>query len=200
MDKNIRVVDVENLSENWGKLKKYTFEITHRDGTRQRHEREVYDRGNAAVVLLRDPVRDTVILTRQFRLPVHVNGDSGYQIEACAGLLDGDDPETCARKEAEEETGFRVTDIRHIFDSYMSPGSVTEKLHFFVAHYDAAAQVSAGGGLDHEGEDIEVLEMPFKSALAMIGSGEIVDAKTIMLLHYAALEAAVISSGTDPGR
>lgn len=189
MDEAINILGVETLSSNWGLLRKYTFEITHRDGTRQRHEREVYDRGNAAVVLLHDPARDTVILTRQFRMPVHVSGESGYLIEACAGLLDGDDPETCARKEAAEETGYRVTAIRHLFDAYMSPGSVTEKLHFFVATYDPTSRISAGGGLEHEGEDIEVLEMPFERALAMVGSGEIVDAKTIMLLHHAALEA-----------
>lgn len=189
MDEEINILGVETLSQNWGTLKKYIFEISHLDGSRQRHEREVYDRGNAAVVLLHDPARNTVILTRQFRLPVHLNGESGYLIEACAGLLDGDDPETCARKEAEEETGYRVTSIRHLFDAYMSPGSVTEKLSFFIANYDAAAQVSAGGGLDHEGEDIEVLEISFETATAMIRSGEIVDAKTIMLLQYAALEA-----------
>jgi nudix-type nucleoside diphosphatase (YffH/AdpP family) len=188
VDEDINIIGAETLSHNWGLLKKYTFEIKHLDGSRQRQEREVYDRGNAAVVLLHDPARDTVILTRQFRLPVHLHGESGYLIEACAGLLDGDDPETCARKEAEEETGYRVTAIRHIFNAYMSPGSVTEKLHFFIANYDAAAQISAGGGLQHEGEYIEVIEMPFKSALAMTGTGEIVDAKTIMLLLHAALE------------
>lgn len=189
MDEEIKIIGAETLSENWGLLKKYTFEITHRDGARQRHQREVYDRGNAAAVLLHDPARDTVVLIRQFRMPVHVSGDSGYLIEACAGLLDGDDPETCARKEVEEETGYRVTRLRHAFDAYMSPGSVTEKLSFFIGNYDAAARVSAGGGLDHEGEDIEVLEMSFETATAMIRSGEIVDAKTIMLLQFAALEA-----------
>jgi nudix-type nucleoside diphosphatase (YffH/AdpP family) len=189
LDEAIDIVDVRTLSSNWGLLKKYVFEITHRDGTRRRHEREVYDRGNAAVVLLHDPLRDTVVLVRQFRLPVHLHGESGYLIEACAGLLDGDDPETCGRREAEEETGYRVTAIRHVFDAYMSPGSVTEKLHFFVASYDAASRISAGGGLEHEGEDIEVLEMPLATALAMIRAGEITDAKAIMLLHALALEA-----------
>jgi len=189
VDEQITIIGVETLSHNWGLLKKYSFEITHRDGARQRHEREVYDRGNAAAVLLHDPVRDTVILTRQFRLPAHVSGDSGYLIEVCAGLLERDDPETCARKEAEEETGYRIGGLRHAFDAYMSPGSVTEKLHCFVANYDAAAQVSAGGGLVHEGEDIEVIEMSTEKALAMIRSGEIVDAKTILLLQHLALEA-----------
>lgn len=186
----IRIIGVETLSKNWGRLSNYTFEITHRDGSRAQHQREVYDRGDAAVVLLHDPSRDTVVLTRQFRLPAHLHGPSGYLVEACAGLLDGDDPETCARKEAEEETGYRVTSVRHLFDAYMSPGSVTEKLHCFIAGYDAAARVSAGGGLDHEGEDIEVLEMRFETALAMIRSGDIADAKTIMVLQQLALEKA----------
>lgn len=188
MDEEIEIIGVETLSANWGVLKKYTFDINHLDGSRNRHEREVYDRGHAAVVLLHDPVRNSVVLTRQFRLPVHVSGESGFLIEACAGLLDGDDPESCARKEAEEETGYRVASIRHVFDAYMSPGSVTEKLHFFIASYDTASRISTGGGLAHEGEDIEVLEMSFESALSMIRTGEIVDAKTIMLLHFAALE------------
>ena len=186
----IRIIGVETLSHNWGRLSDYTFEIVHRDGSRQRHRREVYDRGDAAVVLLHDPARDSVVLTRQFRLPAHLNGGASYLIEACAGLLDGDAPEACARKEAEEETGYRVTSIRPLFAAYMSPGSVTEKLHFFIAGYDATARISAGGGLEHEGEDIEVLEMPLKTALAMVGSGEIVDAKTIMVLQHLALEQA----------
>jgi nudix-type nucleoside diphosphatase (YffH/AdpP family) len=185
----IEIISVDTLSENWGRLQKYVFEITHRDGSRQRHTREVYDRGHAATVLLHNPQRGTVVLTRQFRLPAHLSGDSGYLIEACAGLLDGDDPETCARKEAEEETGYRVSGIRHLFDAYMSPGSVTEKLSFFTATCDAISRVSAGGGLAHEGEDIEVIEMSLETALAMVRSGEIADAKTIMLLQHAALEA-----------
>ena len=195
MDESIEIIGVATLSENWGRLTDYTFEITHRDGSRRQHRREVYDRGDAAVVLLHDPQRDTVILTRQFRLPVHFNSPSGYLIEACAGLLDGDAPEACARKEAEEETGYRVTSIRHLFDAWMSPGSVTEKLHCFIAGYDATAQVSAGGGLAHEGEDIEVLEMAFETALAMIRSGDITDAKTIMVLQHLALEQAAARRG-----
>lgn len=187
MNAEVEIVGVETLSRNWGVLQRYTFDINHMDGTRQRHEREVYDRGDAAVVLLHDPARDTVVLTRQFRLPAHLADGEGFLIEACAGLLDGEDPETCARREAEEETGYRVGALRHVFSAYMSPGSVTEKLHFFIGSYDAAARVAAGGGVDHEGEDIETLEMPFSTALAMIGTGEIVDAKTIMLLQVLAL-------------
>lgn len=187
MKAEVEIVGVETLSRNWGVLRKYTFDISRMDGQRQRQEREVYDRGDAAVVLLHDPVRDTVVLTRQFRLPAHLADGKGFLIEACAGLLDGEDPETCARREAEEETGYRVGDLRHVLSAYMSPGSVTEKLHFFIGSYDAAARVAAGGGLDHEGEDIEVMEMSLSAALAMIGSGDIVDAKTIMLLQVLAL-------------
>ncbi|HEV7275507.1 MAG TPA: NUDIX domain-containing protein [Devosiaceae bacterium] len=187
MNAEVEIVAVDTLSRNWGVLQKYTFDINSLNGERQRHEREVYDRGDAAVVLLHNPVRDTVILTRQFRLPAHLSDGNGFLIEACAGLLDGEDPETCARREAEEETGYRVGGLRHVFSAFMSPGSVTEKLHFFIGSYDAAAKVAAGGGLDHEGEDIEVMEMSLGTALAMIGSGEIVDAKTIMLLQVLAL-------------
>lgn len=175
------------LSDNWGRLSKYTYRLRLRDGSWQRQEREVYDRGNAAVILLCDFDRGTVVLIRQFRFPVFVNGDPAHLIEACAGLLEGDDPEACARKEAEEETGYRVGAVRHLFDSYMSPGSVQEKLSFFLGTYAPDARVADGGGLAHEGEDIEVLEMPFEHALQKVRSGEIVDAKTIMILQHAAL-------------
>lgn len=188
MEDAVSIIGVETLSDDWGRLSAYTFEISGRDGGRRRHRWEVYDHGDAAVVLLHDPVRDTVVLIRQFRLAAHVHGPSGYLVEACAGLLDGDEPEACAIKEAEEETGYRVSSIRRLFSAYMSPGSLTETVHFFIARYDDAARVSAGGGLAHEGEDIEVLEMPLDRALAMIGAGEIADAKTIMVLQQLALE------------
>jgi nudix-type nucleoside diphosphatase (YffH/AdpP family) len=188
MDDKAKIISIETLSENWGVLKKITFDFRRSDGTDQRLVREVYDRGDAAAVLLYDPARGTVVLTRQFRIPLHARGEDPMLIEVCAGLLDGDNPEACARKEAEEETGYRVTAIRHAFDAHMSPGSVNEKLSFFVASYDHNSRISDGGGLHHEGEDIEVLELPFERALAMIRSGAIADAKTIMLLHYAALE------------
>lgn len=195
MRDDVKVVGEELLSDNWGKLRRYIIEVRRRNGQWQRQLREVYDRGHAAVILLCDPERGTVILVRQFRFPVHLSGDDPYLIEACAGLLEGDAPEACARKEAEEETGIRPTSVRHLFDAYMSPGSVTEKLSFFMGTYDPAARVSAGGGLEDEGEDIEILEMPFETALAMARSGEIVDAKTILLLQHVALNGLMGAGG-----
>lgn len=183
----VRIVDVRTLSDNWYVLKTTTFDFQRADGTWQRQHRETYDRGNGAVVLLHDPVRRTVILTRQFRFPAYVNGHDGMLIEAPAGLLDQATPEARIRAEAEEETGYRVGVVRKVFEAFMSPGSVTEKLYFFVAEYDAAAKAGRGGGIADEGEDIEVLELPFVAALRMIESGEIADGKTIMLLQYAAL-------------
>jgi nudix-type nucleoside diphosphatase (YffH/AdpP family) len=185
--KRVRVVDERTLSDNWYVLKTTTFDFLRADGTWQRQHRETYDRGNGAVLLLYDRARETVILTRQFRFPAYVNGHDGMLIEAPAGLLDRASPETRIRAEAEEETGYRVGVVRRIFEAFMSPGSVTEKLYFFVAEYDAAAKSGSGGGLADEGEDIEVLELPFATALDMIESGQIADGKTIMLLQYAAL-------------
>jgi GDP-mannose pyrophosphatase NudK len=187
MDDSVRITSEDVLSNHWGKLTRLRFELRRRDGTWQPQVREVYDRGDAAVVLLCNRAQGTVILVRQFRIPLFGKEASPYLIEACAGVLEGDDPEACAKKEAEEETGYRVSEVRHVFDSYMSPGSVTEKLSFFLADYDADSRVNAGGGLADEGEDIEVIEMPFTDALAKIGSGEILDAKTIMLLQHAAI-------------
>jgi nudix-type nucleoside diphosphatase (YffH/AdpP family) len=183
----VRIVDVKVLSDDWYVLKKTTFDYLRRDNTWQRQSRETYDRGNGAVVLLVDRAKGTVVLTRQFRLPVFVNGHDGMLIEAPAGLLDASSPEQRILQEAEEETGYRIRAVRPVFEAYMSPGSVTEKLHFFVADYDAASKVTSGGGVQAEGEDIEVLELPFAEALGMIASGEIQDGKTIMLLQYAAL-------------
>ena len=184
----VSIVDEQLLSDNWYVLKKTTFDYLRRDGTWQRQSRETYDRGNGAVLLLFNAARNTVVLTRQFRFPTYVNGNAdGMMVEACAGLLDGDDPETCIRREAAEETGFHIRNPRKLFEAYMSPGSVTEKLHFFAAAYEAADQVSQGGGHVHEGEDIEVLELTLPDALAQITSGAIQDGKTIMLLQHAAL-------------
>ncbi|HET7063734.1 MAG TPA: GDP-mannose pyrophosphatase NudK [Rudaea sp.] len=185
--KRVRVIDERTLSDNWYVLKTTTFDFLRADGTWQRQHRETYDRGNGAVLLLYDRVRETVVLTRQFRFPAYVNGHDGMLIEAAAGLLDQATPEVRIRAEAEEETGYRVGVVRKIFEAFMSPGSVTEKLYFFVAEYDAAAKAGHGGGIASEGEDIEVLELPFAAALQMIESGEIADGKTIMLLQYAAL-------------
>ncbi len=184
----IRIQSVETLSDDWYVLKKTTFEYLRSDGTWQTQSRETYDRGNGAAILLFNRNRGTVVLTRQFRFPAYVNGlVDGMLIEACAGLLDRQAPEDCIQKEAEEETGFHIHNPRKIFEAYMSPGSVTEKLFFFVAEYEHEHKVSPGGGDEKEGEDIEVLEVPLQKALAMIGSGEIADGKTIMLLQYAKL-------------
>ena len=182
---NIKILDTEILSDNWYTLKKVTYEITH-NGTTLTQNREAYDRGNGATILLYNKNAGTVVLTRQFRMPTYINGNaSGYLIEACAGLLDADNAEDCIRRETEEETGFKVTHVEKIFEAYMSPGSVTEMLYFFVAEYSKEMKVSDGGGIDEESENIEVLELPVQQALDMIGTGEIKDAKTIMLLQYA---------------
>ena len=183
----VRVKNVRLLSDNHYILKATTFEWRRGDGKWQVQHRETYDRGNAATVLLYNLARRTVVLVRQFRYPAYVNGHDDLMIEAAAGLLDDASPETRIRAEAEEETGYRLGAIRKIFEVFMSPGSVTEKLHFFVAEYDDAMRIGTGGGLASEGEDIEVLELPIDGALAMITDGRIVDAKTIMLLQYAAL-------------
>jgi GDP-mannose pyrophosphatase NudK len=181
----IKIIKEELLSDNWYTLKKYTYEILKQDGIRQIQTREVYDRGNGAVILLYNQEFKTVILTRQFRLPSFVNGNrKGVLIEACAGLLDQDNPEEAIKRETEEETGYRIKDVRKIFDAYMSPGSVSEILYFFIAEYTPSMKVHAGGGIEHEQEDIEVLEISFDKAYSMIASGEIRDAKTIMLLQY----------------
>lgn len=183
----VRPVDVEVLSDNWYVLRKATFDLQHRDGTWSRQSREAYDRGNGATILLADPDAGTVLLTRQFRWPVYVNGHpDGMLLETPAGLLDEDDPETAIRREAEEETGVRVGDVRRLFEAFMSPGSVTERVHFFAAPYERAAR-GAGGGVADEGEDIEVVELPLGEALAMVGDGRIADGKTIMLLQWAQL-------------
>ena len=187
-DARVRIIDVEVLSDDWYVLKKTTFEHLRRDGSWQRQSRETYDRGNGAVLLLFNAHRRTVVLTRQFRFPAFVNGcTDGMLIEACAGLLDGDDPESCIRREAQEETGFHIRSAHKLFEAYMSPGSVTEKLHFFAAEYDGSDRVAAGGGDIREGEDIEVIELPLAEALGMIRGGLIQDGKTIILLQHAAL-------------
>jgi nudix-type nucleoside diphosphatase (YffH/AdpP family) len=183
----IRIKDVRVLSDNHYTLRTTTFEWRRGNGEWQTQHRESYDRGNGAALLPYDPARGTVILVRQFRYPAYVNGYDDLLIEAVAGLLDDESPEVRIRAEAEEEIGYRLGEIRKIFEAFMSPGSVTEKLHFFVAPYDPAMRIGSGGGIASEGEDIEVLELPIDQALAMIGDGRIADAKTIMLLQYAAL-------------
>ena len=191
LDRNprVKVRDVELTAAGWHVLRATTFDYQRRDGTWTRERRETYDRGNGATILLYDPDRGTVLLTRQFRYPVYVNDHpDGMLIETAAGLLDDDDPDTAIRRETEEELGVRVSRLEHVFDVYMSPGSVTERLHFYAAQYSPSSRITAGGGLADDGEDIEVLELPFRTALAMIRDGRIADGKTIMLLQWAALD------------
>lgn len=186
MDTHVELLKTEVLSDNWYVLRKVTFRLRKRDGSWEVQSREAYDRGNGATILLYDRARQTVVLTRQFRLPTYVNGNaSGMLIEACAGLLDNDAPEACIAREAFEETGYEIRNPRKVMQAYMSPGSVTEILHFFVAEYSHAQRRNDGGGVEEE--DIEVMELSFDDALSGIASGEIRDGKTIMLLQYAAL-------------
>jgi len=188
MADRIKILKTEILSDNWYTLKKITYGYLKSDGTWQTHSREAYDRGNGATILLYSKEQKTVILTRQFRLPSFVNGNStGMLIEACAGLLDKDNAEDCIKRETEEETGYKITEVRKIFEAYMSPGSVTELLYFFVAEYSKSMKVHEGGGIEHEEENIEVLEIPVQQAMEMIDNGEIKDGKTIMLLQYVKL-------------
>lgn len=184
----VAVLDVDVLASDWYVLRKNTFTYRHSDGRVTTESRETYDRGNGATILLYDAARRTVLLTRQFRFPAYVNDHpDGMLLETAAGLLDGDDPETAIRREAAEETGHTVGDVEHVFDAFMSPGSVTERLSFYAAPYSAESRTSDGGGVAGEGEDIEVVELDFDSALGLVESGGIADAKTIMLLQWAAL-------------
>lgn len=182
----VKNIEKELLSDHWYTLNKVTFEYQKEDGAWEKQAREVYDRGNGAAILLYNREKSTVVLTRQFRMPTYMNGNpSGMMIEVCAGLLDGDHPEDCIKKEVEEETGYRVHEVKKVFESYMSPGSVSEILHFFIGQYDDQMKVGEGGGAAHETENIEILEYAFEEALDMIKQGTIKDAKTIMLLQYA---------------
>ena len=182
---SLRDISVRVLADDWYVLRKASFERRGRDGIWRRQEREAYDRGNGAAILLHDPVRRTVLLTRQFRWPAYANGHpDGMLLEVCAGLLDADDPESAIRREAKEETGVEVDGLRALFTAYMSPGSVTERLHFFYATYSPEQRLAPGGGVAAEGEELEVLELPVAEALRMVAAGEILDAKTIMLLTW----------------
>jgi nudix-type nucleoside diphosphatase (YffH/AdpP family) len=187
MRERVRIHKVETLSDDWYVLKKTTFDLLRSDGTWQRQSRETYDRGNGATILLYNLAQRTVVLTRQFRFPAFVNGHSGLLVEAAAGLLDESTPEDRIKVEVEEETGYRVDHVRKIFEAFMSPGSVTEKLHFFIAEYDGSSKVTHGGGNRTEAEDIEVIELPIRDAIKAIESAAIEDGKTIMLLQYAGM-------------
>jgi nudix-type nucleoside diphosphatase (YffH/AdpP family) len=182
----INIQKTEILSDNWYTLRKVTYAYQKNDGTWETQSREAYDRGNGATILLYNRDYKKVILTRQFRLPTYVNGNAtGMMIETCAGLLDKDNPEECIRRETEEETGYKISSVEKVFEVYMSPGSVTEIVYFFTAEYSKSMKVNEGGGIEEEQENIEVLELDFEEAYHMIASGEIKDAKTIMLLQYA---------------
>ena len=183
MSLNINVIKDKILSENWFVLRNMTYELTRSDGSVVRHRREVYDRGNGATILLYNRHKQTVVLVRQFRIATWINGnEDGMLIETCAGLLDSDEPEECVRKEAIEETGFEVGEVRKLFELFMSPGGVTELIYFFIAEYDDTQRANDGGGVDDE--DIEVLELPYHRALEMMANGEIRDGKAVILLQY----------------
>lgn len=185
----IRNLKTEVLSDNWYTLRKVTFEYLKNNGTWEVQHREAYDRGNGATILLYNKENRTVILTRQFRMPTYLNGnDSGMLIESCAGLLDKDDAERCIKRETEEETGYRISSVEKVFEAYMSPGSVTEIIHFFIAEYTKSMKIGKGGGTDDEQEEIEVLELKIDQAIQMVESGEIRDGKTIMLLQHLQLK------------
>jgi GDP-mannose pyrophosphatase NudK len=186
----ITILKNEILSNNWYLLRKLTYDYLKKDGTTEQQMREVYDRGNGAAILLYNKTEKKVVLIRQFRMPTYMNGNkTGMMIEACAGILEKENPDECIRRETEEETGYHVTDVKKIFEAYMSPGSVTEIIHFFVAEYTNAMKINEGGGIASEHENIDVLELSFDLALEMIATGAINDAKTIMLLQYAKINA-----------
>ncbi|MDA5546154.1 GDP-mannose pyrophosphatase NudK [Yersinia massiliensis] len=188
MSVKIDNIQSEVLSKNWFKLHKYTFDLITEDGTRVQQIREVYDRGNGATILLYNREKGTVLLINQFRMPTYVNGNpTGMLLETCAGLLDDDSPEECIRREAMEETGYQIDKVQKLFEAYMSPGGVTEIIHFFAAEYHPDQKVTDDLGV--EDEVIDLVELPFTEALAMVADGRIKDGKTIMLLQYASLAA-----------
>lgn len=187
MSSPITIIEKKILSDQWFVLNKYVFDLKRKNGGLVRQMREVYDRGNGAAILLYNRDKGTVVLTRQFRMPTYVNGnDSGMLLEVCAGLLDDQSPEACIRNEAIEETGYVIGNVEKLFEAYMSPGGVTELVHFFAAEYDESSRKNAGGGVDDE--DIEVVELPFTEAMTLLKDGHIRDGKTIMLLQYAQIQ------------
>ncbi len=187
-NKNVKIQKITNLSNHYYNLDRVDFSYQLKNGKWQNQFRECYDRGDGACILLYNPYKKTVILTEQFRMPSYLNGNNtGMMIEVCAGLLDDNDPVTCIKKEAEEETGYQIDDVKEVMVLYSTPGAVTEKIHYFIGKYNNEMKVSEGGGLDSENEEIKVLEMPFLQALEMIKTGKIKDAKTVVLLQYAAM-------------
>lgn len=189
----IKNIKKEVLSNNWYTLNKFTFDFQLQNGTWSTQMRESYDRGNGAAILLYNKEKGTVILTKQFRMPTYVNGnEDGFMIEVCAGLLDNDSPEACIKKEAEEETGYQIDNVIKVMEAYSTPGSVTEKVYYFVAEYSEDMKVGKGGGLASENEDIEVLEIKFSKAIEMVNTSEIQDAKTIILLQYAQIHKLLL--------
>ncbi len=189
MISNIKITGNKTLYKDKFTLSKISYEYDKPDGSHREQTRDIYDRGNAAAVLLYNRENRTVILNKQFRLPAYINGDaSGFLIECCAGKMEGDSPAACARREALEETGYKIFDVQQVMQAYMSPGSVTELIYFFIAPYNATMKVNEGGGAKGEEENIDVLEVPIDEAMQMIQNGEIKDAKTIMLLQYAILQ------------
>lgn len=189
---NIKIKKTEILSDNWATLSKVTLDYTKDDGSVQEQKREVYERGNGATVLLYNKIKKTVVLIKQFRLPTYLNNNAtGFLIEACAGVLEEEHPEETVIRETEEETGYHILEVKKVFQAYMSPGAVTEIIHFFVAEYDDEMKKGKGGGLASEHENIEVIELSFETAYNMIATGEIVDAKTIMLLQYAKINQLI---------
>lgn len=184
MSGRVKIEAIEPLSHRWAKLDGYVISYTRRDGKVDRLTREVHDHGHGAAVLPFDSRRGTVLLVRQFRLPAYLNGEEGHIVEACAGLLDGNDPADCARREAEEELGYRVSNLRQMASVFMTPGAVTERLTLFLADYDELSRVGGGGGHAHEGEDIEVLEMPFDEVRRLAKHGAVIDAKTLLLIMF----------------
>ncbi len=189
----VKINSIENLSDNWYKLDKVNFEYQTKNGSWQNQIRESYDRGDGAAILLYNSSKKTVILTKQFRMPSYLNENpDGMMIEVCAGLLDKNDPITCIKNEAEEETGYKIDNPKKVFEIFSTPGAVTEKIHYFIAEYNDEMKISDGGGLEDETEEIEVLELDFDNAYNMIISGEIKDAKTIILLQYAKIHELII--------
>lgn len=185
MSKRFKNIQIETLSKQWATLEKVTFDYQMADGRWVEQKRESYNRGDGAVILLFNKKKKTVILTKQFRMPTYFNGnEDGFMIEACAGMLDKDHPEECIIREVEEETGYRIPKAEKVFELFSTPGAVTEKLYYYIGEYEDNMKVSSGGGLDEENEDIEVLELSFQKALDMMFSGEIEDAKTVILLQY----------------